>query len=85
MKVTIENYEAVLPARQQKVIVAIARVKALIEKYKEDLYKEKSWEELHNWDFNLLHDLQERLEERANRLWSQFCDLNWDKYQCNAY
>lgn len=85
MKVTIENYEVVLPAKQNRIIAAIERVKGLIKNYAEDLYKEGGWDASHDWDFNLLHDLQERLEQRANEVHSQYCDFNWEKYQMNAY
>jgi len=68
--------------RQTKALNAIERVKSLIEKYKKELM---TWEENYSWDFNLLHDLQYRLEERANEIWMEHGNWNFETKGFNAY
>lgn len=82
MKATINNYEQLLPAKQNRLVKAIERVQGLIKNYIQEL---PEWEQKHNWDFNLLHDLEDRLTDKANTVHSEYCSFNWDKYQFNAY
>ena len=82
MKATINNYEGILLAKQERLIDAIKVVQSLIKKYIKDLPK---WDALHSWDFNLLHDLEDRLTDKANEVHSEFCSFNWQKNGFNVY
>lgn len=68
MEVNAENYQKILFAKHNKLVSAYKRVENLIKLYEVDLGC--CWEDAHNWDFNLLYDLRDRIEDRihANHL-----------------
>lgn len=74
------NFETVFFIKQKSLFDALKRTKLLIKSYIKDL---DNWG--YNWDFNLLHDLQDRLIDRIEVLQSEYYSLHWDKYQFNAY
>ena len=63
---TIKNFEQVYPKRKAALINAIDRTNVLFRRYHKDLHRTdgKKWEDLYDWDFNLIHDLERRLEDR---------------------
>lgn len=83
----INNFETVFFAKQEKLFTALERFKKLYNKYLNDLTNldGKTWEEKHNFDFNLLHDLEYRLKDRITDLQSIYYDFHFEKYQFNAY
>lgn len=86
MKMTADNFETVFFQKQNALFLAIERQKKVFNKYLPDLYKNGvKWEQLHNWDFNLIHDLEERLKQRIEALQSEYYSFHWDKYEFNAY
>ena len=87
MQLTINNFETLFFARQNALIMALDRQKKLISKYIPDLHRNdgKTFEDVHKFDFNLLHDLEDRLKNRIEELQSKYYHLHWDKYEFNAY
>jgi hypothetical protein len=74
--------------KQEMLNKAHARVKNLIEKYKKDLRQkpeDPSFEDKNGWDFNLLHDLEYRMEQRLWDNWSAHKDWCWDNVGLNIY
>lgn len=69
--------------------VAIAKVEAKLAYYAaENKKNNKPWgpaEEEKFKDWNLLHDLQYRLESRLWDNYSAFTDWHWDNFGWNAY
>lgn len=82
----MKNFETILRAKENKLFKALERQKKLFERYKLDLYRKdkKTFEQVHNFDFNLIHDLEYRLIERIQNNQSKFYSLHWDKYNFNA-
>ena len=87
MKVTIENFEKKLKEKETKLFKALERQKNLFNNYAKDLYRKdgKTFENVHNFDFNLIHDLECRLIERIQETQSKYYSFHWDKYNFNAY
>lgn len=84
---TKENFETVFFAKQEKLFQALERFKKIYSKYLKDLTNDngKAWEEIHNFDFNLLHDLEYRIIKRIEELQNKYYQFHFEKYQFNAY
>lgn len=82
--------------KESRINKAIDKVKAKLEEYAEYGKKisllctseDRCWKEEEHIpvkDWNLLHDLQYRLEQRQWNNWSEFKDWHWDNYGFNTY
>ena len=87
MKITVENFEKVLREKEAKLFKALERQKQVECKYIPELNikDSKTFEEVHKFDFNLIHDLEERIINRIHEMQSLYYSFHWDKYQFNAY
>jgi hypothetical protein len=63
--------------RQAHLFKALNRTKALIKRYIPEL---TNWEDKYNWDFNLLHDLEERICERIIDLQCDYNQWHFNEY-----
>lgn len=80
----MEDFEKVFFYKQSKLIKAMERQKKLYDFYVVKL-KGGFFEQKYNFDFNLLHDLEDRLKKRIEDLQSKYYDLHFEKYGFNAY
>ncbi len=87
MNVTVENFEDVLKKKETNLFKALERQKQVVHKYTPELNRKdgKTFEEVHKFDFNLIHDLEDRIINRIQEMQSLYYSLHWDKYQFNAY
>jgi hypothetical protein len=84
---TIDNFETVFFKKQNALFIALERQKKVFSKYLPELHRNdgRSFEQVHRFDFNLIHDLEERLKDRVTDLQSKYYSLHWDKYNFNSY
>lgn len=61
-------------AQEAAIMAALARTRKLIARYLGKL-TDKGWP--YSWDFNLLHDLEYRLEQRLARVWQAYFDWHY--------
>ena len=81
MTLTEDNYYVLLLAKQKSLFRALDRVDSLLDNYKKDLH---NWDLKHKWDFNLLHDLSDRIKDRLNANYLVCCDWNWEVHRFNV-
>lgn len=67
--------------KEARLFAAHARSAALLQKYLPQLRPQ--WP--HEWDFNLLHDLNGRIEARIHDHQRKYYDWHWDECGWNAY
>jgi len=81
----INNFEKLFFAKQTKLFEALKRQEQVFNKYVEELHNYPDFKKQFGFDFNLIHDLEDRIKERIEKLQSSYYDLHWDKYGFNAY
>lgn len=82
---SIENFEKVFFDKQTKLFKALEKQEQVFNKYVEKLHKYPQFEKEFGFDFNLIHDLEDRLKDRVTSLQGKYYSFHWDKYGFNAY
>jgi uncharacterized NAD(P)/FAD-binding protein YdhS len=82
-----DNYYVILKAKHDRINKALDRLDVLLMKYMqvlEDCRKTNTkWKDFYDWDFNLLYDLRDRLEERLFQNYKLVGDWNWKVHGLN--
>ena len=81
MEINEDNYYAVLKPKHERLVKALDRVDVLLNKYAKDLGC--CWSNAHDWDYNLLYDLRDRLENRIHANYMIIGDWNWKVHGLN--
>ena len=87
MEINEENYYVVLKAKHDRLFAALDRAQDLRRKYLKilmDMKKTRTkWEDVYDWDFNLVHDLEDRIRERIYQNYLVVGDWNYKVHGLN--
>lgn len=82
------NYAEILNSKHERLKGALERAEGLLTRYTEVLEyandRGDKWEDYFPWDFNLLHDLVERITDRIFENYMIIGDWNWKAHGFNV-